>query len=65
MKPAQLLDELMDPVVASQRECVFLDHCDCDRFLMFVVDSLRVHWVVVLCVGSCVVGGVRCGCVVL
>ena len=52
-KRTQLLDELVD---TACRLFFFLDHRDCDRFLMFVVESLRVVWVVVLCIGSCVVG---------
>ena len=55
-KVALLLDQLVDTVVACQRACVFLDRRDCDRFLMCVVQSLRVVWVVVLCIESCVVG---------
>ena len=56
LKLTQLLDELVDPAVACQRACDFLDHRDCDRFLMFPVESLRVVWVVVLCVEWSVVG---------
>ena len=47
----QLLDELVDPVVACQRARAFLDHRDFDRFLKFAVESLRAVWFVVLCVG--------------
>ena len=54
-EPVQLLDEFLDPVIASQRSCVLLGHRDCDRVVFFAVDSLRVVWVVVLCAGSSVV----------
>ena len=52
VKLAQLLDELVDPVLACQRTCVFLDHRDFDRFLMFVVASLRCvdrNWLCLRC----------------
>ena len=45
-KPTQLLDELVDPVVARQRASVVLDHRDCDRFLSFAVEFVRVFLVV-------------------
>ena len=51
----QLLDEPMDPVVAGQRARVFLDHRECDRVMVFVVESLCVGWVAVVCVGPNVV----------
>ena len=57
-----LWDELLDLVIACQRLRVFLDHRDCDFFLMVEV-SLRVVRFVVSCLGPIVVGP-RCGCVV-
>ena len=41
---------------ACQRTCVLLRHRDCDRVLVFAVESLLVVWFVVLSVGSSVVG---------
>ena len=55
----RLFDEIVDPVIAFQRACFLLVHPDCEGVVVFVVESLRVVWVVVLCVGSSVVGS-RC-----
>ena len=42
-KLAKLLDELVEPVVAGQQAC--FSGPSCDRFLMHVVESLHVVWV--------------------
>ena len=55
IKSQCLFSRILSSLVSER---VFLHHRDCDRFLMFAVESLRVVWIVVLCVGSCVVG--RC-----
>ena len=55
----QLLDELVNPVVACQRARVFLDHCDCDRV---VVCCLLLRWLESswLCCGAARHISIRC-----
>ena len=36
---AQLLDELVDPVITCRQARVFLDHCDCDHVVVVVLVS--------------------------
>ena len=47
-EPAQLLDELVDPVVARERASVFLNHRDCDRvvIVIFVVSKYSLSWAI-------------------